>query len=303
MKKIVKLVLPAILVLALFLPGSVLAEDKNLIVGGKNFTEQLLLPELASILLEQAGFNVDLKTGVGSVIARKSLENAQFDLYYEYTGTAYTLYYKQKDTKTMTIPEKVYDWVKKADSKKDLIWLDPVKFNNTYTLMMNKAEAEKLGIKSISDLGVFVTKNPDKLIFALDSEFWERPDGFKGIMKTYNFKLPAKQVKKMSVGLTYQALQKGLVNSAMGFATDGRIAAFGFVNLEDDKFFFPVYNPVPVVRKGILDKYPEIEAILKPIADNLTTEEMQQLNKAVDVDHKRVHDVAMDWLKSKNLIK
>lgn len=303
MKKIFKLVLPAILISALILPGSVLAKDKNLIVGGKNFTEQLLLPELAGILLEQAGFDVTLKTGVGSVIARKSLENAQLDLYYEYTGTAYTLYYKQKDTKIMTVPEKVYDWVKKADSEKGLVWLDPVKFNNTYTLMMSKAEAEKLGIKSISDLGVYVTKNPDKLIFALGAEFWERPDGFKGIMKTYNFKLPVKQVQKMSMGLTYQALKKGLVDSAAGFATDGRIAAFDFVNLVDDKFFFPVYNPVPVVRKGILDKYPEIKGILKPIADNLTTEEMQQLNKAVDVDHKPVHDVAMDWLKSKNLIK
>ncbi len=303
MKGIFKLVLPAILISALLLPGSIFAKEKSLIVGGKNFTEQLLLPELAGILLEQAGFDVKLKTGVGTAIARKSLENAQIDLYYEYTGTAYTLFYKQKDKKIMTVPEKVYSWVKKADSEKGLVWLDPVKFNNTYTLMMRKREAEKLGIKSISDLGAYVSKNPDKLIFALGAEFWERPDGFKGLMKTYNFNLPVKQVKKMSMGLTYQALQKKLVNSAAGFATDGRIAAFGFVNLVDDKFFFPVYNPVPVVRKGILDKYPEIEGILKPIADNLTTEEMQQLNKAVDVDHKQVHDVAMDWLKSKNLIK
>jgi len=303
MKKICKLVLPVLLILALIFTGSVFADEKSLVVGGKDYTEQLLLPELAGILLEQAGFDITLKTGVGTVIARKSLENAQTDLYFEYTGTAYTLFYKQKDKQIMTVPEKVYDWVKKADSEKGLVWLDPVKFNNTYTLMMKKTEAEKLGIKSISDLGVYVTKNPDKLIFALDSEFWERPDGFKGIMKMYNFKLPAKQVKKMSVGLTYQALKKGLVNSAMGFATDGRIAAFGFVNLVDDKSFFPVYNPVPVVRKEILDKYPEIKGILKPIADNLTTEEMQQLNKAVDVDHKKLHDVAMGWLKSKNLIK
>ena len=303
MKGIFKLVLPAILISALLLPGSIFAKEKSLIVGGKNFTEQLLLPELAGILLEQAGFDVKLKTGVGTAIARKSLENAQIDLYYEYTGTAYTLFYKQKDKEIMTVPEKVYSWVKKADSEKGLVWLDPVKFNNTYTLMMRKREAEKLGIKSISDLGAYVSKNPDKLIFALGAEFWERPDGFKGLMKTYNFNLPIKQVKKMSMGLTYQALQKKLVNSAAGFATDGRIAAFGFVNLVDDKFFFPVYNPAPVVRKAILDKYPEIEGLLKPIADNLTTEEMQQLNKAVDVDHKQVHDVAMDWLKSKNLIK
>ena len=303
MKKICKLVLPVLLILALIFTGSVFADEKSLVVGGKDYTEQLLLPELAGILLEQAGFDITLKTGVGTVIARKSLENAQTDLYYEYTGTAYTLFYKQKDNAIMTDPVKIYNWVKDADAKEGLVWIDPVKFNNTYTLMMRKTEAEKLGIKSISDLGVYVSKNPDQLIFALDSEFWERPDGFKGVMKTYNFKLPAKQVKKMTVGLTYQALKKGLVNSAMGFATDGRIAAFGFVNLVDDKFFFPVYNPVPVVRKEILDKYPEINSILKPIADNLTTEEMQQLNKAVDVDHRPVHDVAMDWLKSKNLIK
>ena len=303
MKSLFKTVLLAAFVLTLLLPGTVFAKDKSLIVGGKDYTEQFLLPELAGILLERAGFNVTIKTGVGSSIARKSLENAQFDLYYEYTGTAYTLFYKQKDTEVMTNPENIYNWVKKADAKKDLIWLDPVQYNNTYTLMMGKVEADKLEIKSISDLGAYVTKNPDELIFALDSEFWERPDGFKGVMKTYNFRLPPRQVKKMSVGLTYQALKEGLVNSAMGFATDGRIAAFGFVNLEDDKSFFPVYNPAPVVRKEILDKYPEIQTILKPLADSLDTQEMQQLNKAVDIDHKQVHDVAMDWLKSKNLIK
>jgi len=303
MKSIFKLGLLAAFVLTLLLPGTVFAKDKSLIVGGKDYTEQFILPELAGILLERAGFDVTIKTGVGSSIARKSLENAQFDLYYEYTGIAYTLFYKQKDTEVMTNPENIYNWVKKADAKKDLIWLDPVQYNNTYTLMMGKVEADKLEIKSISDLGAYVTKNPDELIFALDSEFWERPDGFKGVMKTYNFRLPPRQVKKMSVGLTYQALKEGLVNSAMGFATDGRIAAFGFVNLEDDKSFFPVYNPAPVVRKEILDKYPEIQTILKPLADSLDTQEMQQLNKAVDIDHKQVHDVAMDWLKSKNLIK
>jgi len=303
MRNISKGFIVVMLVAGLLLPGSVFAKEKSIVVGGKNFTEQYMLAELAGILLEDAGLDVELKTGVGSVIARKSLENGQFDLYYEYTGTAYTVYYKQNDVEVMTVPSKCYDWVKEADAKKGLVWLDPVKFNNTYTLMMKKTEAESLGIKSISDLAAYVNKNPDTLIFALDSEFWERPDGFKKVMKTYEFSLPAKQVKKMQVGLTYKALKDGLVNSAMGFATDGRIAAFGFVNLVDDKAFFPVYNPVPVVRKEIIDKYPQIRDILKPIAENLTTEEMQKLNAAVDVEHKQVSEVAMDWLKAKKLIK
>ena len=150
MKTCFKYAVCLVIVTMLLFSGPAVAGEKGLIVGGKNFTEQLLLPELAGILLGQEGFDVTLKTGVGSVIARKSLENAQFDLYYEYTGTAYTLYYKQNDTEIMTVPEKVYDWVKKADSKKGLVWLDPVRFNNTYTLMMRKTEAEKLGIKTVS---------------------------------------------------------------------------------------------------------------------------------------------------------
>ncbi len=281
---------------------SVPAGEKEIIVGGKNFTEQYLLAELAGILLEGAGFEVTLKTGVGSVIARKSLEHGQLDLYFEYTGTAYTVYYRQKNIEIMTDPERVYQWVKQADEDKGLIWLDPVQFNNTYTVMMKKTQADALEITSISDLARYVNSHPDELIFALESEFWERPDGFKQVMKTYGFRLPPAQVKKMSLGLTYQALKDGQVNSAMGFATDGRVAAFGFVNLVDDKSFFPVYNPVPVVRSAVLDAYPEIRHILRPIADTLSTEEMQKLNAAVDVAHRPVRETAMAWLKGKKLI-
>ena len=272
--------------------------EKKIVVGGKNFTEQYLLPELAKDLLTKHGFDVKLETGVGSVVARKSLENGQIDLYYEYTGTAYTVYYKQGDRAIMTDPQKVYQWVKKADAEKGLVWLDPVKFNNTYTLMMQKIQAEKLGIKSISDLSKYVNEHPDKLIIGVNAEFWERPDGFKPLMKYYGFKVPYDKVKKMDSGLVYKALKDNSVNVSMGFATDGRISAFGFVNLVDDKSYFPAYNPAPVVRKEILDKYPEIREILKPIAETLTTEQMQQLNAAVDVEHKDVSGVAKKWLET-----
>jgi osmoprotectant transport system substrate-binding protein len=278
------------------MPTNGVAAEKKIVVGGKNFTEQYLLPELAKDLLKKHGFDVNLETGVGSVVARKSLENGQIDLYYEYTGTAYTVYYKQDDRAVMTDPKKVYQWVKKADAKKGLAWLEPVKFNNTYTLMMRKAQAEKLGIKSISDLSKFVNEHPDKLIIGVNAEFWERPDGFKPLMKYYGFKVPYDKVKKMDSGLVYKALKDKSVNVSMGFATDGRISAFGFVNLVDDKSYFPAYNPVPVVRKKILDKYPEIRDILKPIAETLTTDQMQQLNAAVDVEHKDVSGVAKKWL-------
>jgi osmoprotectant transport system substrate-binding protein len=282
--------------------GLAAAEKGSITVGGKNFTEQYILPQLAKELLEKAGYDVTLKTGVGTVIARKSLLNEQIDLYYEYTGTAYTVFYKKGDQKIMSDPEKVYQWVKKHDAEKGLVWLDPVQFNNTYTIMMRKDQSKKLGIKSLSDFADYVKANPDKLTMALGAEFWERPDGFKRMMKVYDFSMPAGNIKKMEIGLTYMALKNGQVDAAMGFATDGRIAAFGFVNLEDDKQFFPVYNPAPVVRKAVLDKHPDIAEVLRPLAQALTTEKMQRLNMLVDVEHKDVARVAKQFLKDEGLL-
>ena len=276
--------------------------EKKIVVGGKNFTEQYILSGMAKILLEKNGFEVEMRTGVGSTIARKSLENGQIDLYYEYTGTAYTIYHKQKDRSIMTDRVKCYNWVKDADASEGLIWLDPVRFNNTYTLLMRKKQAEKLGIKSISDLSRYINRNMKKLVIGMGAEFWERPDGFKPLMKLYGFTVPYNRLIKMDDGLVYKALKEKQVDVSMGFSTDGRISAFGFVVLKDDKSYFPVYNPAPVVRKEVLDKYPQIRNILKPVSKKLTTQEMRHLNALVDIDHREVHEVALEWLKRKGII-
>lgn len=293
-------------ILALFisflLAGNLSAQDKRVTIGGKNFTEQYLLPELAKLLLEDKGYRVNLRTGVGTAIARQSLETGQIDMYYEYTGTAYTVFYQQDDIEIMTNPGKVYDWVKKNDAKKGLIWLEPVEFNNTYTLMMRRQDSERLGVKSISDFGRFVEEDPDEITFALEAEFWERPDGFRALMELYNFRMPVRAVKRMDMGLTYMALRNDQVTSAMGFATDGRIAAFDLVNLEDDKSFFPVYNPAPVIREEVLEKHPEIRDILRPLSEKLDTDAMQMLNAEVDVEHRDVTAVAGEWLREVGLL-
>lgn len=277
--------------------------EKTITIGGKNFTEQYILPELAKILLEKNGFNVTLKTGVGSTVARQSLENNQIDMYYEYTGTAYTVYHKQGDKDIMTNQEKCYQWVKDTDKKQGLVWLDKVKFNNTYTLMMRKDHAKKLGIVTISDLSKYMNKHKGKLVIGVNAEFWERPDGFKPLMKLYGFIVPYDKVKKMDSGIVYKALKEKEVDVSMGFATDGRISAFGFINLEDDKSYFPIYNPAPVIRSEVLDKWPEIRDILKPMAEKLITLEMQKLNAAVDIEHKKISDVSQKWLKEQGILK
>lgn len=145
---------------------------------------------------------------------------------------------------------------------------------------------------------------PDKedLTFAVGVEFFERPDGFQKLLEAYDFKPDHSNIRKMSIGLTYKALKNGQVDVAMGFATDGRIDAFRFVALEDNKQFFPVYNPAPVVRKEIMDKHPEIQDVLAPLTEKLTTEAMRKLNRQVDVEHKDAKEVALKWLEEEGLI-
>jgi osmoprotectant transport system substrate-binding protein len=292
----------AVLFLLTLIPPLDSFAEKKLILGGKNFTEQYILTEMAAVLLEQQAFDVTLKTGIGSTLLRKSLETSQVDLYFEYTGTAYTVYHKQKDRYVMCDPEKVFVAVKHTDAQKGLIWLPPLGFNNTYTLLMQKARAGQLGIGSISDLGKYVNSHPNTLIFGMNPEFWERPDGFKSLMKAYGFRVPVKKIKKMATGICYTALKERKTDISMGFSTDGRVIAFGFVSIIDDKKFFPVYHPAPVVRKEVLDKYPEIRDILNPMV-MLNTKEMRSLNAAVDIEKKPAEKVATEWLKEKGILK
>ena len=278
-------------------------QDKPaIVIGGKNFTEQYILAALAGELLQQAGFEVVLRTGVGSDIARQSLLQNQIDLYFEYTGTAYTVFHEQSDSEIMSDPDRVYEWVKQKDAENNLVWLERIDFNNTFTLIMREDQAQQLGIASISDLANYVTDNPSELIFAIGVEFYERPDGFQKLVETYGFQPPSGQVRQMSIGLTYTALQNEQVDVSMGFETDGRIDAFGFVALEDDKQFFPVYNPAAVVRKQILEQHPEVREALAPLTDELNTDAMRMLNRKVDVEYLEPEEVAADWLREKGLL-
>lgn len=271
-------------------------------VGSKQFTEQVILGQMMRILLEENGFQVNDKIGLGgTMINRKALENNEIDVYMEYTGTALLLHLKHKEP--ITDPEECYKVVKREDKERNgLIWLKPCKFNNTYTLMMRKKEAKRLNIETISDLAKYVKRHPKEISLATDAEFFTRPDGYPALERRYGFEFPSDKIIKMDPGLTYEALRTKEVEVAMGFATDGRIAAFGFVSLIDDKHFFPVYNPAPVVRKAILDKYPRLEKILNKIGPRLDTARMRELNKRVDVDHEEPAKVAKEFLREKGLI-
>ncbi|PAE40130.1 glycine betaine ABC transporter substrate-binding protein [Bacillus sp. 7884-1] len=269
-------------------------------VGGKDFTEQQILSKITSIYLKDKGYDIEEASNMGSTVVRSALENGQIDVYWEYTGTGLVVYQKQA---VETDSDKAYEKVKKNDKENGIAWLDKANFNNTYAILMKKDTAEKLGIKSVSDLSKLVNDDSKKLKFASNAEFYARQDGVKGLQEHYGFEFPSKNVVKMDSGLLYNALKDGQVDISVGFATDGRIKGFDLVVLEDDKQFFPAYNGVPVVRQEVADKNPEISELLNKLADLLDNETMMTLNYSVDVDHKDVTEVSRQWLEEEGLIK
>jgi osmoprotectant transport system substrate-binding protein len=274
------------------------ADVATVTVGGKNFTEQVLLAQITTALLQAKGFNVVKKDGMGSTVLRQAQENGQIDVYWEYTGTSLITY--NKVTEHLT-PAETYTRVKQLDAAKGIVWLDASKANDTYGLAMNRDEAAKLGITTISDLAKALSAGKD-LTFACNSEFYARPDGLKPLQQAYGFSFSPAQIKRMDSGLTYQALKDKQVQVALVFTTDGRVPAFNFVTLRDDKGFFPAYALTPVIRKATLDANPKLGPILNSISAKLDDKTMARLNAEVDVSKKSVDDVASEFLKSSGLM-
>ncbi|MDR5780968.1 glycine betaine ABC transporter substrate-binding protein [Caballeronia sp. LZ065] len=284
-------------VLAAIIPP-VAAWSKTVVIGGKNFTEQQLMAELTAQLLEAKGFSVDKKVGMGSMVLRQAQENGQIDVYWEYVGTALNNY--DKFTDKLSAPD-MYRKVSELDAPKGLVWLDPSKVDNVYAFAMNQDEAKKLGITSISDLAK-VVRGGQSMVFACNSEFYGRADGLRPLEKTYDFSFGPSEIKRMDSGLTYQALKDRQVNVALVFTTDGRIPAFNFVVLKDDKGFIQPNTLAPVVRKATLDANPTLAPALNALAARLDTPTMIRLNASVDLEKKSLQDVARAFLQQSGLL-
>jgi osmoprotectant transport system substrate-binding protein len=290
--------LPGLLAAASLMLLAPQAAAQTVVVGGKNFTEQQLMSEMTALLLRAKGLTVDKRAGLGSAALRQAQENGQVDVYWEYTGTSLITYNKVTDKLD---PAATYAKVKELDAAKGLVWLDPSKANNTYAIAMRKADASAKGIKSLSDLAAKV-KGGEAIKFASNAEFYARPDGLAPLQKTYDFEFGRENVVRMDTGLVYQALRDKQVDAGLVFATDGRVPAFDFVILNDDKGYFPSYALTPVVRKETLDKNPKIAEALNSLSSKLDDAVMARLNASVDVDKKTVEDVAKEFLTSQKLI-
>ena len=292
MKKI-SLFLGCILLFA----GMVQAAEKPLIrIGARVFTEQTLLAEITSQYLNSKGYNAQVTGGLGSSLARSAHESGQLDMVWEYTGVSLVAYNHITDKLDS---QQSYDRVKELDAKKGLIWLHPSKFSNTYALALPQKVAEAFPqINTVSDLNKALREPQNKeALVALDTEFANRSDGLLGMVKLYGMDLTRRNIRQMDAGLVYTALKNGQVFAGLVYTTDGRLSAFNLKLLDDDLHYFPDYTAAPVVSKAYLDKHPDLEGLLKPLADLFDDETMRQLNARVDVDHESPSKVAAEFLR------
>ena len=268
---------------------------RAVVVGSKNFTEQVLLGEMVSALLEDRGFAVDRRLNLGGTnVCHEAVTSGQLDVYVEYTGTALTDILKRP---TRSDPAEVLREVRAAYAPLGLRVGRPLGFNNTFALVMRRADAARLRIARISDLA----SHAATLRVGLFGEFLERKDGMAGLLAAYGFRFGVRP-REMDLGLLYPALAAGQVDLVVGSATDGLIAALDMVVLQDDRHYFPPYDAVPILNEAALGRHAGLAAALDSLAGRIDEPTMRRLNYAVDGEHRAPADVAREFLAGGQLV-
>lgn len=291
----------ALATVLLLLPSVVLtgcSSSNTVTVGSKDFSENTVLGEIFAQLIEaKTDLKVIRKLNMGGTFVNfEAIKNGQIDLYPEYTGTALTAQLKMDDI--ITDADETYRTVSEEfDKQFNIKWLKPLGFNNTYTLAVTNEIFETYRIETFSDLAAI----SENLVFGAEHEFFDRQDGFDGLVKTYGMKFKG-EPKKMNVSLKYQAMGSGDIDVTDAFATDGQIKQYNLKVLKDDKNFFPPYYAAPIIRKEVLEKYPELEQILNSLEGLIDDETMMEMNYKIDVDNQDIKKVAEDFLREKGLI-
>ncbi len=272
-------------------------QPKAVRVGSKDFTEEFIVGNMYADLLEANGIPVERKLNLGGTpVLQQALVSDQVDLYPEYTGTGLLTVLKLPSN---TDRQQVFNTVKDEYKKQfNLVWLNPAPMNNTQALAMKKDVAQAKGIKTISDMAA----QASELTMIGPPEFEQREDGLPGIQAAYgNFQL--KEYIPVDPGLRYEGLVNGQADVVVAFGTDGQIAAYDLLVLQDDKGLFPPYQIAPVVRQQALDAYPKVADVLNQLAPLLDDATMQRLNFEVDGKKREPAEVAHEFLVQQGLIK
>ena len=293
-----KKMLGTLLFMVILLLGACSGKDE-IIIGGKPWTEQFILPHvLGEFIEEETDYKVTYKEGLGEVaILTPALEKGDIDLYVEYTGTGLKDVLKEESDSGES-SQSVFERVKKGyEEKFDVTWLEPLGFENGYTLAYMKDKS--YDADSYSDLAKY--SNDEAVTFGAPHAFYERQgDGYEDMVKVYPFTFA--NTKSLDPNVMYEAVKSGDVDVIPAFTTDSRIQLFDLATTKDDAGFFPKYDAAPIVRQATLKKFPKLEEVLNKLAGKITAEDMLRMNARVDLDKEKPEDVARAFLVEKGLI-
>jgi glycine betaine/choline ABC-type transport system substrate-binding protein len=267
----------------------------HIVVGSKNFTEQLILGEIVAQHIEaRMHQRVERKLDLGgTLLAHQALLSKDIDLYPEYTGTAFTNVLKRSG---VTDPAVVLERVRaEYSSGFHLDWLDPLGFENSFAMTIRGEDARTRRLATLTDAAA----DPGGFTLGAGYEFLTRPDAYGALNRAYSIKWTAAP-RSMDLGLLYQALEQKQVSMAAANTTDGLLNKLDVMVLKDDKHVFPPYQACIVVRQEALAEYPNLRRILSELSGKISDTEMRKMNYAVDAEHRPARDVAKDFLKILN---
>jgi osmoprotectant transport system substrate-binding protein len=268
----------------------------TIVVGSKNFTEQIVLAELFAQQIEtHSSLRVERRLNLGGTfICHDALVSGKIELYPEYTGTALTAVLKDPPQKD---PAEVFRRVKDEYGSRFMVEvMPPLGFNNTFAMVVRGDDADKMHLHKISDIAPIAPK----WRAGFGYEFMERPDGYSGWIAAYDLHF-AGEPRILDLGLLYRALADKQVDLVAGNSTDGAIASLHMVALEDDRHYFPPYEAVPLMRRATIEKHPEAHDAIGALAGKISEDEMRKMNYAVDGEHRDPADVVREFRKAKGL--
>ncbi|MCA0989160.1 glycine betaine ABC transporter substrate-binding protein [Guptibacillus algicola] len=274
------------------------SESDPIVISGKPWTEQYILPHIVGEYIKaNSDYEVEIDEAVGEVsVIHQALVDGDVDMYVEYTGTGLETVLKGTADSDESADE-IFQRVKEGYKEEfDLVWLEPLGFENGYTLAITQETNEGLNAETYSDL----VPVSNEMVFGGPHPFYERIDGYEAMVETYGYDF--KETESLDPNIMYDALNEGEVDVIPAFTTDGRIARFNLVSTEDDKNFFPPYYAAPVVRQDTLDSHPKLADIVNELGGKISEEEMSEMNAKVDLDGEEPEKVAMNFLKEKGLI-
>lgn len=280
---------------------SATAANAQVVVSSKIDTEGGVLGNIIKQVLEDNEIPVTDRIQLGGTpIVREAITAGEIDIYPEYTGNA-AFFFDRADEPLWNNAESAYTEASELDYEANkIVWLTPSPANNTWAVALRNDVAEANNLTTFTEFGEWVSGGGEVKL-AASAEFVNSPAALPKFQEVYGFELSPDQLVTLSGGdtaatIAAAAQQTNGVNAAMVYGTDGGIAPSGLTVLEDDQGVQPVYQPAPIIREEVLQEYPQIEELLKPVFEGLTLQVLQELNGRVQVGGEAAAAVATDYL-------